>query len=59
MDEKIIKVTMEFENEIVEVSGEDAQRWLEWVNGALGFVQVRGQPSPEIKFTKTKKETKI
>ena len=45
---KLLKVTLEFDNEIHTLEGEYAQKWLEAVNGVLGLHQARGLGVPEL-----------
>lgn len=53
---KLLKVTMEFEDEISELTGAEAEMWYKWVNSALAVYQTRGWASnPELNFKVTQK----
>ena len=48
---KIVKVTFEYENVKESLSGKQAERWLEKVNGMCVSLQIRNQnPFQEEKF---------
>ncbi len=56
---KLLNVTMEFEDEISELEGEDAQKWIDWLNKALAIYQTRSYAyNPELNFKITQKEEK-
>ena len=52
---KILKVIMEFEDFIQELSGEDAERWLEAVNNTAVMEHIHGRSFPHFEWKKTKK----
>lgn len=48
---KIVKVTFEYENVKESLSGEQAEKWLEKVNGMCVSLQIRNQnPFQDAKF---------
>jgi hypothetical protein len=47
---KLLKVTMEFEDKVQTLEGEEAQRWLTALNGQCTMEHVHGRPFPEFKW---------
>ena len=47
---KIIKITMEFEDHVQELSGEDAEKWLEACNSTCVMEHIHGRPFPNFKW---------
>ena len=41
MEEKLISVTLEFENYYQKLSGEHAENWMKWVNSNVAMTQIR------------------
>jgi len=58
MMSKIIKVTMEFQDFIQELLGEDAEKWLEACNNTAVMEHIHGRSFPHFEWKITQKEVK-
>ena len=47
---KILKVIMEFDDHIQELSGKEAEKWLAAVNNTAIMEHIHGRPFPEFKW---------
>ena len=47
---KLLKVTMEFEDKIQELSGEDAQKWLDACNSITTMSWIHGNSFPKFNW---------
>ena len=47
---KLLKVTMEFEDYIQTLTGEEAEKWLEACNGMATMEHIHGRPFPEFNW---------
>jgi len=54
-EKKLIKVTLEFEDEIKSLVGKDAQKWLEATNSMAVMEHIHGRPFPMLKWRIVKK----
>ena len=53
---KIIKITMEFQDHIQELSGEDAEKWLAACNSTAVMEYIHGRQFPSFKWKITQKK---
>jgi hypothetical protein len=47
---KLLKVTMEFDDKIQVLEGEEAQKWLDACNATCVMEHIHGRPFPEFKW---------
>ncbi len=47
-DSPIHKITIEFEDRIISMEGEDAKRWLQIVNSQSTMAHIHGMKCPEL-----------
>jgi hypothetical protein len=55
---KLRKVRLEYDNIIQELTGDEAERWLNSVNASIIMDSLHGKDFPDFKWKVTKKEKK-
>jgi len=54
---KILRVEIEYDNETISLTGEDAVKWLEYIQSSCGIAYAHGMYGPVLNWNTTKKET--
>ena len=54
-EKKLVKVTLEFEDKIQTLVGEEAEKWLQAANRVAIMEHIHGRPFPEFKWRTVKK----
>ena len=52
---KLLRATLEFEDKTQILEGEEAQKWLDALNGTCVMEHIHGRPFPEFNWTITAK----